>query len=310
MPAGDAARAFLDLAVRLDGRAGREALLAAVVADSAPTWRGLLEIVNNAKVSRGLRESAASWLGREISVADPADAGEIGRALARVAQNRETPISVRTRAVSSLSRTVGRPVPELVALADADEPAIAKAALAGLGRSDDPGARAVLRRAAAKTDLPIPIRVQAIRSLGDRDASPSDVEALRELWPGLESQARGAVLDVIANTGGGENARWLLALVSNESEPGTDRARAVRAAERAGASSDQMVELYDRVTDRRVRQAIIETLARIGDRASLAKIQSIAQADTDPALRKTALRRLAAVGGDEAKEVLENLIVK
>ena len=138
VPSGDAGRAFLDLAARLDGRAGREALLAAAVADSAPTWRDLLELVNNDRVSRGLRESAAGWLGRELVAAESGAAAAIGRALARVARDHDAPISVRTRAVSSLAGPLGRPPAELVTLAGSDEPAIAKAALAGLGRATTP----------------------------------------------------------------------------------------------------------------------------------------------------------------------------
>ena len=308
VPAADAARAFLDLATSLDGRAGREALLAAVLADSAATWRGLLVIARNPEVSRGLRESAGAWLGRELGAADAGTGSEIGRGLAAIARDPEMPLSVRTRAVSSLARAPGRPAPELVELAGSDQPALAKAALAGLGRSDDPAARTVLRRAAANRELPTAVRVQAIKSLGDRDASPSDIAALRDLWPSLESGERSAVLEVVSGTGGGENARWLLTLVRRDDEPARDRARAVRAAERAGIGSDELVRLYDQVTDREVRQAVIEALGRIGDRTSLAKIQSIAKADTDPTLRRAALRRLAANGGDEARAVIEDIV--
>lgn len=310
VPAALAGHAFLDLAARLDGRAGREALLAAVVADSAATSRGLLEIARNGALSRGLRESAASWLGREVAAAQPADASELARGLATIARDRETPIGVRTRAIGSLSRAQGRLPPELVELAGSDEPAIARAALGGLGRSDDPQARALVRQAATNPDLPTAVRAEAIKALGGRDASPADVAALRGLWPKLESRLRGSVLEVVAATGGGENARWLMAVAGSDAEPAADRARAVRAAERAGVGVDELVRLYDQATERQVRQAIIEALARIGTRTALAKIERIAQSDTDPALRRVALRRLAANGGDEAAAVLEGMVVK
>jgi HEAT repeat protein len=253
-----------------------------------------------------LRESAASWLGRELS-GDGSPTLITG--LVALARDPDAPMDVRSKAAGALAHAGPGATTQLVALASGDDPAVAKAALSALGRSDDPRAREAVRRAAQNESLSEPARVQAIRSLGDRDATPADVAALRGLWPKLDGdQTRNAVLDVLASIGGSANAEWALGVAADEREPSAQRARAVRAAERAGAAPSALIALYDRAADRRVKDAVLDALARIGDRASTAKIEGVAREDTDPRLRRSALGRLAKLGSDEARAALEAVI--
>jgi hypothetical protein len=308
VPAARAAAYFLDLAGRTDGRVGREALLGAVLADSADLSPGLLGIASNEALSRALRESAASWLGRELATGSSPSAAVVER-LAALARDADAPQSVRARAVSQLVEAGETGTATLIALAGADEVALAKAAVSGLARSTDPKAREALRRSARDADLANAVRVDAIRALGSREAAPADLAELRSLWPSLSGdQARGAVLDAIAETGGSINARWLLGIARDPGASPTDRARAVRAAERAGIGSAELIRLYDDATDRRVREAILEALSKIGDRAARKKIAAIATADTDPSLRRSALRQLGELGGAEARSALKALV--
>ena len=172
--ASQAAGYSLGLAARADGRLGREALLPAVLADSAQVAHGLLELARNRSLSRGLREGAVGWLGRELGSAEAAQEGEIAAALRRLAEDGEEAAGIRTRAVSALARTDGAGTPALVALAESPDPAVRRAALGGLGRSVDPRAREVVRRAARDQTLPEPVRVDAIRGVGGRDATAKD----------------------------------------------------------------------------------------------------------------------------------------
>ena len=309
--APQASEYFLALATESEGRLGREALLPAVLADSAAVWRGLIRIAQDRTLSRGLRESATGWLGREASWQGADASREISSALTTLAGNREEPASLRSRAVSALGRNEGTGTAALVRLADSDDPVVARAAMQSLGRSSDPRAREVLRRKVRDGSLPEGTRHEAIKSLGGSDAMPSDYALLRELWPTLpDGSSREAVLESLAEAGGAENVRWLLQQAGNTSLSASDRARAVRAAGRAGANTDELSKLYDAGQDRRVKEALIEAMLRIGDRASVEKVTSIAQSETDIQVRRTAINKLAKMGDEKANAVLKDLVEK
>lgn len=309
--AGQAADYFLTLAATTDGRLGREALLPAVLADSAMVWRGLLRIAQDRTLSRGLRESATGWLGRETVWQGPDASREITAALTGFAADREEPASLRSRAVSALGRNEGSGTAALIKLADADDPVVARAALQSLGRSADPRAREALRRKVRDGTLPEGTRHDAIRALGGSDAVPADFALLRELWPALpEGSSREAVLESLAEAGGAENVRWLLVQSGNAALPAGDRARAVRAAGRAGATTEELSKLWDAGQDRRVKESLLEALLRIADRAAVDKVTTIAQSETDPAIRRAAINRLAKLGDEKANAALKDLVEK
>ncbi|HKP29326.1 MAG TPA: HEAT repeat domain-containing protein [Gemmatimonadales bacterium] len=304
-----AAEYFLGMAAETDGRLGREALLPAVLADSAAAWRGLIRIALDRKLSRGLRESATGWLGREASWQGADVSKDITTSLTAIAGNREEPASLRSRAVSSLGRNQVTGTAALVRLADSEDPVVSRAAMRSLGRSSDPRAREVLRTKVRDGALPEGTRHEAIRSLGGSDAMPSDYALLREIWPTLpDGSSREAVLESLAEAGGADNVRWLLQQAGSATLPASDRARAVRAAGRAGANTDELSKLYDAGQDRRVKEALLDALIRIGDRASIDKVTSIAQSETDVQIRRAAINRLAKLGDEKANAVLKDMV--
>ena len=308
--APQASEYFLGLATESDGKLGREALLPAVLADSATVWRGLTRIAQDRKLSRGLRESATGWLGREASWQGPDASREISTLLTAIAENREEPASLRSRAVSALGRSEGTGTAALVRLADSEDPVVSRAAMQSLGRSSDPRARETLRRKVRDGSLPEGTRHDAIKALGGSDALPSDYALLREIWPTLEGSSREAVLESLAEAGGADNVRWLLQQAGNTSLTTNDRARAVRAAGRSGANTDELSKIYDAGQDRRVKEALIDAMLRIGDRASIEKVTSIAQTETDVQVRRAAINRLAKLGDEKANLVLKDLVEK
>ncbi|MGE0440162.1 MAG: HEAT repeat domain-containing protein [Gemmatimonadales bacterium] len=296
-----AAGYFLELAGRIDGRAGRDALLAGVLADSG-SWEPLLEIARNARLSRGLRESAVSWLGRDPAAAtgDPA----LVRALLDLVRNPGLPTGVRTRAVAAAGRSGSGATDALLSLAREDDPALAKAAVTAVGREPDARIRSALERLAADSGRPRAVRTEAVRVLGGQDATPADFAALRRLWPSLSSEQRQAVIRSAGDFGGSEHQDWLTRIVRTDAEASAVRTQAVRAAEQAGLGSAGLATLYDEVPDRKVREALLEALVRIGDRSARERVARIAETDTDPALRRAAIRRLATLGDQDALEAI------
>ena len=279
-----------------------------VLAEGAEVWRGLVEISRNRALSRGLRESATGWLGRE-ALTTPSATGEIVTTLRQLAEDREESAGLRTRAVRSIARLDGQATAALVSLADANDPVISRAAFQSLGRSADPRARDALRRKVREGTIPEGSRKAAIEALGGRDAVAADFTLLREIWPRLTDEAsREGVINALAEAGGAENLRWLLAQSADSQMSASDRARAIRGAVRAGATTADLIRLYDAGQDRRVKDALIEAMGRIGDRAAVDKLIQIAREDTDPQIRRRAVNRLSKSSDERAIAALKAMV--
>lgn len=130
-----AADYLLGLAATLDGRAAKDAILAAVVADSAVTWPQLLEISRDRARPQGVRKTAVFWLGQEAARSLSAELEDI---VAADDDDRE----VRKAAIFALSlRPADEAVPALIRIArttpDLD---LRRTAMFWLGQSNDPRA--------------------------------------------------------------------------------------------------------------------------------------------------------------------------
>ena len=98
--------------------------------------------------------------------------------------------------------------------------------------------------------------------------------------------------------GGAEPARWLESLVLDGHTSSRLRERAVREFAEGGASTPELVRLYDRAVDRAVRVRLIRIFADRADDASRAKLNAIMQSDTDAGLRQEAERRYRSGSAD------------
>ena len=131
--APEAADYFVSLARRLEGDAGREAILPAVLADSAVVWPELLEIAKDGSLPRRTRKSAVFWLGQAAGAAATAGLTEI---VAEESGDRE----VRETAIFALSQCpADEGVPALIEVVRTNpDAALVKKALFWLAQSDDP----------------------------------------------------------------------------------------------------------------------------------------------------------------------------
>lgn len=309
VPAREASAYLLSLAQRLEGRPGREAILPAVLADSAQPVPALLAIARNADRPRDTRRSAIAHLGREAG-ADRAAAPEIVRALSALARDENDVRSVRTQALSTLGQLdAGEGVPALIELSRTEaDPWLARGALDALARSGDPRARAELRRAIARAGLPENARVSAIRGLARGYATGDDVEFLRAQFRTLTGEdSREAIVSALAEIGGRKNADWLLSVAGDADLPVSLRRRALSGAERAGASVAAIAALYDRLETRQMREAAISVLAQSGTRAATDKLLAIARNDTDYRIRRRAVSQLARSDDPRVKAALKEI---
>lgn len=298
VPGSAAADYLLDLAGTVEGRPGQAAILPAMLAAGADPTDRLLALLRNRDLARQTRQSAATWLGRELDTAPGTRAGTITSALVGVARDESDAPALRQHAMNVLARGPQGPgVGALVALAESGDPWLARTATSALAGSGDPRARQHLRAAARATGQPEGVRAAALRGLGRTYATAADLALLRELYPTLgNDREREAVVAAIGEAGGATNVQWLLG-IARSAEPGAtgstnSASRAIRAASQAGATTADLVGLYDALTDRAPRSTIIGLLAERGDRAAVDKLLAIARGDTDASLRRTAIQRL------------------
>jgi HEAT repeat protein len=310
--AQDAADYLLSLATKVDGRAGRDALLPAVLADSANTAAALVSIAKNNALARETRRSALSYMGRSTdgmqtipsSVTDP---------ILSIARDETDNQSVRQSALQVLGRLDhGAGIAPLMQLSQQTQSLwLAREAMQTLARSGDPRARQYLRTVAKRTDLPEDVLTVALRSLGQDYATAQDAALLREVYPTLKTdRSREAVFSALADMGGAENTRWLIALASNGDEPIQTRRRALDAASRSGAPIGDLIKLYDTTTDPNMKGALIDLYVRNGESAAIDKLLTILKGEENSSVRRRAISQLSRSEDPKVRQALQDLVMK
>jgi hypothetical protein len=311
--AQEAADYLLSLARQTDGRAGREAIMPAMLADSANTTTTLLAIARDQSRPRETRRSALSWLGRSTET-QPTIPASVTDALLQIARDDSDNIEVRKHSLSVLARLEhGAGIPPLVELARAnlsgDRTWLSRESLSALARSGDPRAREFLRSVVQRADVPDEVLYTAIRGLGTEYATAKDAELLRQVYPKLTGErSREAVVSVLAEIGGTENTRWLLALARDESATMSTRRRALQQAYRSGVPVGELLKLYDTTTDPQMKSSLVEVYAQSGDRAAVDKMMTIAKNEENLSIRRKTISQLSRSEDPRVKEFLRAIV--
>lgn len=305
----DAADYLLGLAERAEGRVSRDAILPAVLADSVDVNPRLLVIAKNQSSARETRRSAISWLARPLDSRERAVA-DVATALVTIASDDDDNQSVRQQALRSLARLEhGAGTNALMTLArDATRSWLAREALASLNSSGDPRARQHLRDVVRTATLPDEVLASAIRGLGGEYATGEDVRIIREgyvKYPGERS--RDAAMQSIAQFGGTENVRWMLAMAKNPDQPIQSRRRAVMHAYRGGASVTDLTKVYDETTDVQLKESVMNALAESGEKTATDKLMQIARMDESSQMRRKAINVLGRSSDERVKQFLTDL---
>lgn len=305
----DAAEYLLGLAERGEGRVSRDAITPAVLADSVDVTPRLLAIARNQNAPRETRRSAISWVARPLDAQERA-VRDIATALVSIAGDENENQQVRQQSLRSLARLEhGAGTTHLLALArDARRSWLAREALSALNASGDPRARQYLREVVRAASMPDDVLVSAIRAVGGEYATGEDIRMLRETYAKLPGdRSREAAMAAIATFGGADNVRWLLALAGNAEEPASVRRRAVDHAYRSGATVSELIKIYDETTDTQLKDAILATLVKSGEKQATDKLMLIAQKDESPQMRRKAISILGRSSDERVKKFLQDL---
>jgi len=303
----DAADYLLGVASRADGRVGRDAIFAALLADGVDLTPRLLDIGRDPNRPLETRRAALSGLVRS----EPTQLDRIGAALVQIATNENDAQGVRTAALSVLSRLDhGAGIQPLVQLANGNITSwVGRESMTVLARSGDPRARQFLRSTVQRTDLSDEVLAAALRGLGREYVTASDASLLRSIYPRLTGQrSQEAVLASLSELGGSENVQWLTGIVRDEKATPEARRRALQYLSRAGATTPVLLALYDPIADTQLREALIGIYSRISDKAATDKLVWIAKNEQNPAIKRRAISALSRSSDPGIRQALQDIV--
>jgi len=145
VPAKEAADYLLSLATKLPGRAGRDAIFPATIADSAVIWPALIRLARDENRPRETRKQAVFWLGQ--AAGDAATSG-----LDSLSRDGDSDREVQKQVVFALSqRPHDEGIPILIRVARTHkDPEVRRDAVFWLGQSNDPRAIALFEELLTK----------------------------------------------------------------------------------------------------------------------------------------------------------------
>jgi HEAT repeat protein len=180
-------------------------------------------------------------------------------------------------------------------------------ALFALSQIHGPRSLQILRDVAAREDAPEESRARAVFWLGQRHDTES-ASFLRELYGRTTSaELKERILFSLSQMHSSENSRWLLDLAVNPSEGVELRKKALFWAGQSGADIGDLVRLYDRTTDRDIKEQLIFVFSQRYP-AALDKMIDIARHETDRELRNKAVFWLGQSRDPRATQALLEII--
>ena len=283
--APEAAKYFLTLAPLTEDRANKQAVLPAVLADSAVIWPDLLRIANNPKYSLKLRSRMLHWVGMT------GDEGAVGP-LDAILRDEDAPADLLDAALGALADLpddLGLPSLTRIATGSGSI-SLRKKAVFWLGQSDDASARRVVLTLVKNEDTPEEVRADGIFALS-QNGEPDDLRELRALYPSLRTKKlREKVIMGASQSGDEESLRWILAIALNEKESFEVRKQALFWAGQGGTDIKELLGLWTRIEDPDLREHLLFVYSQRDDSEAAAKLIDVAKSDDESiAVRKKAL---------------------
>lgn len=175
-------------------------------------------------------------------------------------------------------------------------------------------AAALLRRLAESSQTPENVREQAIFWLGQR-RSAENADFLRGLFDRIgkgerNDDIRKKILFSLSQMRAFGNDRWLLNIALDTANSEDVRGHALWTAGQAGIAGSELVSVYDRVTDREVKEKLIWVLSESRDRAATDKLVDIATKDRDIEMRKKALFWLGQKNDPRVRQIISDILTR
>jgi HEAT repeat protein len=193
-------------------------------------------------------------------------------------------------------------------LRGAADPGIREKAIFALAQQGSPLAGRALRDFARRADAPASLREHAIFWLGQSGGAEATA-FLRSLYGAVTVESlKEKILFSVAQGGDREGGRWLLEIATSSTEPIRLRKSAVFWAAQGDADLPALLALYDRTSDREMKEHLIFAYAQNGRRAAVDRLIQIARRDPDPELRKKALFWLSQSSDPRVADLLAEIL--
>jgi HEAT repeat protein len=142
-------------------------------------------------------------------------------------------------------------------------------------------------------------------------ADEEDAAFLRSYYARTESRnIKRAIIAAVGRIGGPANEQWLLALAKNKDEDTTLRRDALSRIKTESLTIDQLGQLFEALTERELRTAVVSQLASRDDPAAVDKLIEIVKSGTDPQVRRQAIAALARKNDPRTTKLLLELVEK
>jgi len=304
---------LLSLAANTDGRASRQAILPAAIADGVDISPTLVAIARDQNRPLDTRRTALSWLARDDGNDSKAQTAQATDLLLHISRDENETQSLRRTALNMLGRVGhGAGIPSLIQLAaDNSTSWIGEESVRALSQSGDPRARDFLRKEVQRNDIPDAVLAATVRGLGGSEATGKDIDLLRTSFGTIPGdRARTAVLEVIGQRGTTADTQWLLGVARNAQMSAETRRRALDLASRSAGGRIQAIGLYDSMDDPILKEALIRIYGQSNDRASVDKLISIAKSDSNYTLRRRAIASLSRTQDARARAALQEITTR
>ena len=304
--------------------------------EARPTLKKVLARRDECSVR--LRRSAVYILGRNGSAESASDLLEV--------VNTDPDPSVRGDAIMMLARSPGAEtvrVLETIFNGSTDD-RTRQAALAALRNKEGPEATRVLRGIIERADVSEKMRAEAILQLAGRAVGASEVRTTRSGQTGsggvsvtssnspgrpvvpenseeaaylrslygrsTATSIKSSIISALGRMGGTTNEQFLLGIIKNREEETRLRRDALSRLRVSALSIDELGKLFEALSERDLRSALIRQLAAREEPEALDKLIEIIKSGTDPQLRREAVAALARRDDPRATKLLLELVEK
>jgi HEAT repeat protein len=183
-------------------------------------------------------------------------------------------------------------------------------AIFALSQHRSPRAAQILRTWAESNSRPVQLREKAIFHLSQH-RDPANSAFLRTLYPKLTNVSlKEQVLFALSQRRGEGNEKWLMDVAANESEPFEARKNAIFwAGQMREVSVADLVAVYDRTTNREMKEQLIFIYSQRREREAVDKLMDIAKNDRTKDLREKAIFWLGQSKDPRVLKFLQDLII-
>lgn len=216
-------------------------------------------------------------------------------------------------------------------------------ALAAVARAPEADVSPVLRKLIERADVSEAIRAEAIRCLirrrdqgiggqagvatagtvrhaqgvggssshrlGEAGLSDGDATFLKGVYERDQAPAvRRAIVEAMQFAAPAARDGWILSLLKAQSADGHTRGALLAALRRSEVAIEEVAKLYDAMSERESRSALVSILAARPEPAATDKLVEIAKSGTDPSIRREAVGALARKNDPRATKMLLELL--